>query len=81
MHSSRRLKDTLTEKTLQYKLDLSRSRIPLVATYKRKKTLTGSTLQLEVELGPKPISGSNQQILLQESSIEEVKSLHRNSKC
>ena len=81
MHSSRRLKDTLTEKRLQYKLDLNRSRVPLAAAYKSKQTLTGSALQLEVELGPKPDSGSNQQKLLQESSREEVKSLHRNSKC
>ena len=81
MKSSWMLKDTLTKKRLQYKLDLSRSRIPLVAAYKRKKTLTGSTLHLEVEHGPKPDSGSNQKILLQGSSREEVKSLHRNSKC
>ena len=59
MHSSKRLKDALTEKRLQYKLDLNRSRVPLAATYKSKQTLTGSTLQLEVELGPKLDSGSN----------------------
>ena len=68
MHSSRRLKDTLTEKRLQYKLDLSRSIIPLAAAYKSRQTLNGSVLQLEVELGPKPESGSNQKKLLQGSS-------------
>ena len=81
MHSSRRLKYILYEKRLQYKLDLYRSRIPLAAAYKSRKTLTGSALQLEVKLGVKLDSGSNQQIILQESSKEEVKSLHRNSKC
>ena len=51
MHSSRRLKDTLTEKRHQYKLDLNRSRDPLVAAYKSNQTLIGFALQLEVELG------------------------------
>ena len=49
MHSSRRLKDTLTEKRLQHKLDLNISRVPLAEAYKSKKTLTGSMFQLEVE--------------------------------
>ena len=81
MHSSKRLKETLTEKRHHYKLDLNRSRAPLATAYKSKKTLTGSVLQLEVELGPKPDTGSNQQIILQDSSREEVKSLRMNSKC
>ena len=42
LHSSRRLKDTLTEKRLQYKLDLDRSRGPIAAAYKSKQTLSGS---------------------------------------
>ena len=61
MHSSRRLKDTLTEKRNQYKLDLNRSRIPLTATYKSNQTLTGYVLQLDIELGQFPDSGWNHQ--------------------
>ena len=59
IHSSRRLKGTLHEKRLQYKLDLYRSRVPLAVAYKSKQNLTGSVLQLEVYLGQKPDSGSN----------------------
>ena len=44
MHSSRRLKDTLTEKRFQYKLDLCRSRVPLAAPHLENETLTGFTL-------------------------------------
>ena len=44
LHSSKRLKDTLTEKRPQYKLDLDISRVPVVATYKSKKNLTGFEL-------------------------------------
>ena len=39
MNSSRRLKDTLTEKRLQYKLDLNKSRVPIAAAYMDNSSL------------------------------------------
>ena len=39
MHSSRRLKDTLTKKRHQYKLDLNRFSVPLAAAHMENKIL------------------------------------------
>ena len=44
MHSSRRLKDTLTEKRHQYKLDLNRSSVPLAAAHMDNPILSRTML-------------------------------------
>ena len=44
LHSSKRLKDTLTEKRHQYKLDLNRSSVPLAATHMGNSILRKTAL-------------------------------------